>query len=256
MNTSGVSADGRPRATSASSERFAAWRSVALGRGYGFWNECAPTSFAGLMFREGEGVTVDSVIDASKSSAPFLAGIVSGRYGAAKTQVTSAFVAIPLARSMPSIVLVNARQGALSEAQIGMGSRQMLSLEGDFDRAFTLYCPLGHAPQALAVFTPTLVQLFLDAAPKADVEIVDEWMFVYFRSDGFTPLEGLERVERVVWQVHNTIVTRAAPVVAEASEASGSRRLSPLFVGVQLVAVAALGVLLAVVLGLAGGPTH
>jgi hypothetical protein len=253
MTTSEIPAVGPPPDAPPLSERLAEWRSVALGRGYAFWNECAPTFFSGLLFREGEDVTVNAVIDASNSSSPYFAGSVSGRYGAAGVAVTTAFVAIPLARSMPSIVLVNARQGALREAQIGMGSRQMLSLEGDFDRAFTLYCPLGHDAQALAVFTPAMMQLFLDSAPASDVEIVDEWMFIYVRADGFLPEEALVRVERVVGHVHETIVTREAPPVEVPTESFASRRVVPVFVGVQLLAVGSFAVLVAVAIAMTVG---
>jgi len=253
MTTSEIPAIGRNPEAPPLPERLAEWRSVALSRGYSFWNECAPTFFSGLMFREGEDVAVNAVIDASNSTSPYLAGSVSGRYGAAGVEVTTAFVAIPLARSMPSIVLVNARRGALREAQIGMGSRQMLSLEGDFDRAFTLYCPLGHDAQALAVFTPAMMQLFLDSAPASDVEIVDEWMFIYVRADGFAPAEALERVERVVGHVHETIVTREAPPVEVDPESFASRRVAPVFVGVQLLAVGAFAVLVAVAIAMTVG---
>lgn len=253
MITSEIPIARRPQAPiSTLAERLVLWRSVATGRGYSFWNECAPEFFAGLMFREGTGVTVNAVIDATEARAPFFAGNVSGHYGAAQTEVTTAFVAIPLARSMPSMVLVNVRNGALREAQISMGSRQRLSLEGDFDGAFTLYCPVGTAPQALAVFTPTMVQLFLDSAPESDVEIVDDWMFIYVRSGRFEPAEGLERVERVVTRVHETIVTREAPIVESPLEASGPRRTSPIYFGVQSLAIVSFGVLLAVVIAMTG----
>jgi len=242
----------RQVATATLEERLVLWRSVATERGYSFWNECAPEFFGGLMFREGHGVTVNAVIDATDATSPFFAGNVSGRYGAEKTEVTTAFVAIPLARSMPSMVLVNTRKGALREAQISMGSRQRLSLEGDFDRAFTLYCPLETGPQALAVFTPVMVQLFLDSAPESDVEIVDDWMFIYVRSGRFEPAAGLDRVERVVRSVHDTIVTRDAPPVGVQPASSAAARLAPSLIGVQLLGLVAFAVLLVAVIGLTG----
>lgn len=38
----------------------------------------------------------------------------------------------------------------------------MLSLEGDFDRYFTLYCPGDYERDALYVFTPDLLALLID----------------------------------------------------------------------------------------------
>ena len=56
---------------------------------------------------------------------------------------------------------------------------QILSLEGDFDQYFTLYCPKAYERDALYVFTPDLMALLIDNAAPFDVEIVDDWMFVY-----------------------------------------------------------------------------
>lgn len=234
------------------SERLVVLRRLAAERGYPFWKESASSYFNGLMFRDGDDIVVSSVMDASRKAAPFLAGNITGRFGPEKKQVTTAFVAIPLARPMPSIVLVNAREGALREAQIGMGSRQMLSLAGDFDRSFTLYCPIGHSAQALAVFTPELMELFLDAAPGSDVELVDEWMFIYVRSGKFEPEDAVNRVERVAARVHETIVGHGHGSVFERPEASESRRFAPFVAGVQVLAIAAFGVLVTAVIMLTG----
>jgi hypothetical protein len=56
---------------------------------------------------------------------------------------------------------------------------QILSLEGDFDQYFTLYCPKAYERDALYVFTPDLMALLIDNAAPFDVEIIDDWMFVY-----------------------------------------------------------------------------
>ncbi len=56
---------------------------------------------------------------------------------------------------------------------------QVLSLEGDFNEHFTLYCPKEYERDALYVFTPDLMALLIDEAAPYDVEIVDRWMFVY-----------------------------------------------------------------------------
>ena len=56
---------------------------------------------------------------------------------------------------------------------------QILHLEGDFDKHFTLYCPQQYERDALYVFTPDLMALLIDNAAPFDVEIVDSWMSVY-----------------------------------------------------------------------------
>lgn len=58
-------------------------------------------------------------------------------------------------------------------------SSQALSLEGDFDRYFHLHVPNGSEQDALYLFTPDVMVLFMDRAADFDVEIVDDWMYVY-----------------------------------------------------------------------------
>ena len=63
---------------------------------------------------------------------------------------------------------------------------QRLSLEGDFDRYFSLYCPEGYETDALYLFTPDIMARFIDNAAALDVEIVDDWLFLYTKRDAVT----------------------------------------------------------------------
>ncbi len=64
--------------------------------------------------------------------------------------------------------------------KLGVWERgQRLSLEGDFDRYFHLSCPAGYERDALYLFTPDVMARFVDNASALEVEIVDDWMFLY-----------------------------------------------------------------------------
>lgn len=56
---------------------------------------------------------------------------------------------------------------------------QKLSLEGNFNDYFTLYCPPGRERDALQIFTPDVMALLIDHGAAWDVEIVDDNLFVY-----------------------------------------------------------------------------
>jgi hypothetical protein len=184
------------------------WRKAATARGYAYRPEWRDPDLTGLLFAEGQAVVATDVVDALHSSTPFLAGSLTARYAAAGSAIATSFIAFPLSRSMPSVVLVNARRGALRQANIAMGSRQMLTLVGDFDRAFTLYCPIGHEAVALDVFTPELMHMFLEAIPGSDAELVDDWLFVYGTAGRCTSPDSLDRIERLAVRVHDEIVRR------------------------------------------------
>lgn len=91
------------------------------------------------------------------------------------------YLAITLDRNLPHIVLdARSNNSKIFGSNIEVYQReQALSLEGDFDRHFTLYCPTGYERDALTIFTPDLMALFIDELNAFDVEIVDNRMFVY-----------------------------------------------------------------------------
>jgi hypothetical protein len=91
------------------------------------------------------------------------------------------FLALHLDRKLPNMVLDSKENNTLfgSDLPIAFKRDQILSLEGDFDKHFTLYCPQEYEQDALYVFTPDLMALLIDDAGSYDVEIVDDWMFIY-----------------------------------------------------------------------------
>ncbi len=90
------------------------------------------------------------------------------------------YVAVKLDVPLPNIVLdAKGNNGFGSNLPASFQRAQRLSLEGDFDRYFTLYCPEGYERDALYFFTPDIMARFIDNAAELDVEIVDDWLFLY-----------------------------------------------------------------------------
>ncbi|MCS3443345.1 hypothetical protein [Microbacterium phyllosphaerae] len=94
------------------------------------------------------------------------------------------YVAVKLDVPLPNIVLDALGNNTLGSTIAGAFSGdQRLSLEGDFDRYFSLYCPAGYEVDALYLFTPDVMARFIDHAAQLDVEIVDDWLFLYARRE-------------------------------------------------------------------------
>ncbi|KDA05117.1 hypothetical protein DC31_03750 [Microbacterium sp. CH12i] len=90
------------------------------------------------------------------------------------------YVAVKLDVPLPNIVLdALGNNGFGSNLPASFRKEQQLSLEGDFDKYFTLYCPEGYEQDALYLFTPDIMARFIDNAAQLDVEIVDDWLFLY-----------------------------------------------------------------------------
>jgi hypothetical protein len=101
--------------------------------------------------------------------------------GKSRQTHTWGFMALQLDRSLPNMMLDSKANNSFLGTNLpaAFSKDQVLSLEGDFDRYFTLYCPRQYERDALYVFTPDLMALLIDEAAPFDVEIVDTWMFVY-----------------------------------------------------------------------------
>ncbi len=107
--------------------------------------------------------------------------------GSGKNRTTHAwgYVAVKLDVPLPHIVLDAVGNNGLfgSNLPATFDKDQRLSLEGDFDRFFSLYCPEGYEADALYLFTPDIMARFIDNAAALDVEIVDDWLFLYAKRD-------------------------------------------------------------------------
>lgn len=98
------------------------------------------------------------------------------------------YVAVKLDVPLPNIVLDALGNNAIfgSNLPASFQKEQQLSLEGDFDKYFTLYCPEGYEQDALYLFTPDIMARFIDNAAQLDVEIVDDWLFLYTKRQAST----------------------------------------------------------------------
>jgi hypothetical protein len=92
------------------------------------------------------------------------------------------YAAMRLPVALPHIVLDAHGNNAIGRPRlpIAFARDQRLSLEGDFDRFFTLFCPEGYETDALYLFSPDTMAVFVDEAARLDVELVDDYLFLYF----------------------------------------------------------------------------
>ncbi|MDR1237849.1 MAG: hypothetical protein LBK28_06390 [Propionibacteriaceae bacterium] len=85
-----------------------------------------------------------------------------------------------LPRSVPHLILKNRHSRILRLSQAANVVK--LQLEGNFADTFTLYCPPGYERDALYIFTPEVMAACLDLAGNAEIELVDDNLFLYTRS--------------------------------------------------------------------------
>lgn len=157
--------------------------------------------FPGAIFAIGSGRTITEMLSRADGPAVDIGDL---RYttGSGKNRSTHewGFVGIRLDRMMPQMILdAKANNFLGTNLPVSFSRNQVLSLEGDFDRYFTLYCPQEYERDALYVFTPDLMARLVDEAALFDVEIVDDWMFLYSASPfDLADAATLARIFRII----------------------------------------------------------
>lgn len=91
---------------------------------------------------------------------------------------TYGYLRIKLPRRLPHMMLQSKSPTALPIAGT-IDSEQRLSLEGNWDHSFTLYAPKDYEADALYVFTPDIMQKFMDRVGQFNCEIVDDELYFF-----------------------------------------------------------------------------
>ncbi len=94
---------------------------------------------------------------------------------------------LELRTELPNVLLRSKRQRFPAfSSYVAPDRSQVLSLEGDFDRHFELYCPPGYERDALYLFTPDVMAWLVDDVEGFDVELVDHRLVLRSRRDVVT----------------------------------------------------------------------
>lgn len=163
-------------------ERWYRLQRFASANGMSFVPTFASPGLPGMIFGIGSSRLSSDLV---RGQQPRFVEFANYQYttGSGKNRTTHrwGYVAIKLDVPLPHIVLDATSNNSLfgSNLPATFDKDQKLSLEGDFDRFFSLYCPEGYERDALYLFTPDIMARFIDNAAALDVEIVDDWLFLY-----------------------------------------------------------------------------
>lgn len=188
------------------------WRLDAFARANGFEFAAAsdPPERPGLIFGAGRSRRIDRAIRGETSRFLELANY---RYttGSGKNRTVHrwGYAAVRIGSPLPHIVLDTVGNNGLfgsSNLPASFDRSQRLRLEGDFDEHFELYCPAGYERDALYLFTPDIMVDFIDHAARFDVEIVDDWLFLYARGREFVTVDPTALAD--VFSIVDAVTTR------------------------------------------------
>lgn len=152
-------------------------------------------SHSGVIFNVGHSRAAKDIIYLSGDDemAAFEIGSYQYTTGSGKSRQTHNWIycCVEMDRRMPHMLLdAKANNASLfgkslaSNLPVSLRKDQALSLEGDFDKYFTLYAPKDYERDALYIFTPDLMALLIDNAHSFDAEVVDNRFYIYIRQQG------------------------------------------------------------------------
>jgi len=143
---------------------------------------------------------------------------------------TFTYLVVPLERALPHMLLDSrANDRITSSLPVPVRRRQLLSLEGDFDQHFRLYCPAEYERDALYLFTPDLMGALIDHARDFDVEVVGTRAYFFTN-------RALDLTSPEVWDDIDALLTSVAPKLFRVARRYSDERSPTLSEGVPRVA--------------------
>ncbi|GEM_PF-990431 len=180
--------------------RSANIRTIRLARfahsnGWRYERQSKQVLHQGMIFQIGHSRKVTNVI--SFAGTDQTVGFELGEYtystGSGKNRRTYwwTYCCVELERNVPHMVLDSQHNNVrlfgkdiFSNLPATFRKDQVISLEGDFDKYFTLYAPTAYKRDAYYVFTPDLMALLIDHSRSYDAEVIDNKVYFYAPSSG------------------------------------------------------------------------
>lgn len=132
------------------------------------------------------------------------------------TQVSLGYIMVKLGKRLPHMLLDSNANNAKFFGKIATNLpldykfNQKLSLEGDFDKYFTLYAPKEYKRDALYIFTPDLMAAFIDWSGGFDAEVIDDMLFVYSSNPfNLTNPDDMKKIFKIVKIIGDKMFTKA-----------------------------------------------
>lgn len=111
------------------------------------------------------------------------------------------YIRFVLPRRLPNMVLDAKLNNMLLKSTMPstVQGNQTLSLEGDFNKYYTLYVPKQYEADALYVFTPDVMELLIKTGARYDIEIIDNVLYVYNNKP--FEFDSVQAMQDVTWLV-------------------------------------------------------
>ena len=116
--------------------------------------------------------------------------------GKSKHTTPVMFVAVDMPKTLPHVAID--RNNNSFNVGDDFERSQRYSMEGDFDKYFTVYCPKGYERDLLYFLTPELMQALVEMHKDYDVEIIGKKLYFYQGGNKTYTAESLQAVFKLI----------------------------------------------------------
>jgi len=104
--------------------------------------------------------------------------------GRSNTKYYYGVIEISLPKDVPHIFIEEKFRGAFKDDALNIfKSQNLLELEGDFNKHFTVYAASGYQVEELTILNPAFMAAIEDQAERFHIELIDKKAYVYMPSD-------------------------------------------------------------------------
>ncbi len=165
--------------------------------GLTFEYNIADPQYPGMYFSAGHDRKITELLRTAE-------GAEFGRYyyvtgsGRSRQEHNLGYAKFHLTRNLPNIVLDSKKNNFLGITNLPTtySRDQRLQLEGNFNDFYTLYAPKEYERDVLYIFTPDVMQAFIDAPIAIDIEIVDNELYIY--ADRMSDMTNAKNIEQMM----------------------------------------------------------
>lgn len=149
--------------------------------GYNYQDYGDISSVDGTIFDFGHSQDISRIVSGKYFGQDTRLFIFSTTIGSGKNRRTKMYSSLEISfdAMLPNILLNNKKSWLLS-IEFPIDNEKKLELEGDFRKYFSLYVTKEYELEALQIFTPEIMQMFIEKADGLSLEIYKDKVYLYY----------------------------------------------------------------------------
>jgi hypothetical protein len=183
----------------------------AAANGFSYAPTGSRNGLDGSLFQIGHSQSVQDVVSGQFQNYPISLFTYIYVTGGGKSQQTHRYTVYELqfAVTLPDMLLENGSHTFGESLADHFSGKELVKLEGDFNKYFSLNIPKGYEVEALEIFTPDVMQELIDKAKAFSFEIVNNHLFIYDNS-----VVGTKQGLNDLYSLAQYLVEKLGPVLA------------------------------------------